>query len=130
MDIRQHLVISRDGLAEIEALTDNLGSEPSIEEIEKVVHKRDTLITLMKHGERQLSGQDPQWNQRIDSDPFLKSLFEESKTLLGSVADIDSRLASLIESRMARINRQLSSLYHTSRAAYSYTAHSMLRLTR
>jgi hypothetical protein len=130
MDIRKHLVLSRNGLAEIETLTKNLGNEPSLEDIESVVRKRDTLVTRMKHGEHQLSVQDPLWSKRIDSDPFLKSLFDESKALLGTVADIDSRLASLIESRMAAVKRQLSSLYTSSRAAYSYTSHSSLGATR
>ena len=130
MDIRQHLVISRDGLAEIETLTKNLGNEPSLEDIESVVRKRDTLVARMKHGEHQLSVQDPLWSKRVDNDPFLKSLFDESKALLGTVADIDSRLAALIESRMMAVRQQLSALYHSSRAAYSYTAHSSLRAAR
>jgi hypothetical protein len=130
MDIRRHLVISRDNLLEIEALTKNLGSEPSLDEIENLVHKRDTLVSLMKNGEHQLSAQDPSWNKRLDADPQLKDVFDESRALLGSIADIDQRLASLIESRMTVVKRQLSCLYHSSRAAYSYTAHSSLGAAR
>ena len=130
MDIRQHLVITRDDLAEIETLTRNLGNEPSLEEIESVVRKRDTLVARVKQSEHQLSQHDAQWNRHVDKDPFLKSLFEESRTLLSSVSDIDSRLAACIESRMAAVKQQLSALYHSSRAAYSYTVHSSLRTAR
>ena len=130
MDIREHLSLSLDGLAEIESLTENLGNEPSLEEIESVVHKRDKIVTRMKYGEQQLCAQDPSWNNSVEGDPTLRSLLDESKYLLSLVADIDSRLASLIESRMAAVRKQLLSLFSSSRAAYSYTAHSTLRSAR
>lgn len=130
MDIRQHLVITRDDLAEIETLSRSLGNEPSLEEIESMVRKRDTLVARMKQSERRLSQHGAQWNRQVDKDPFLKSLFEESRALLSSVSDFDSRLASCIESRMAAVKKQLTALYHSSRAAYSYTAHSILRTAR
>jgi hypothetical protein len=130
MDIRQHLVVTRDDLAEIETLTKDLGSEPSVEDIESVVRMRDSLVARMKQSERRLAEHDALWNKRVDKDPFLKNLFEESRALLSSVADIDSRLAVLIELRMAAVKQQLSALYHSSRAAYSYTTHSILRTAR
>lgn len=130
MDIREHLVASRNDLAEIEGLTNKLGNEPSLEEIESVLRRRDTLVTRMKHGQQQLSAQDEQWKPHAGADPFCKTLFDESKALLRSVADIDSRLSVLIEARMKSVRRQLSSLYHTSRAAYSYTCHSGFRPAR
>jgi hypothetical protein len=121
MDIREHLVSSRNDLAEIEALTRNLGNEPSLEQIESVLRRRDTLVTRMKFGERQLSSRSEHWSAEVARDPFfLQPLLDESKALLQSVAEIDNRLSGLIESRMNSIRRQLSALYHTSRAAYSY----------
>jgi hypothetical protein len=130
MDLREHLVKTRDDLAEIETLTQNLGQEPSLAEIESVLRRRDTLVTRLKHGECQLSAQDPQWSTRVAMDPSCKKLFEESRSLLGYVADLDGRLSVLIESRMAQVRQQLSSLYNASRAAYSYTAHSIIQTVR
>lgn len=130
MDIREHLIASRNNLAEIETLTNNLGNEPSFEEIERVLRRRDMLVARMKHGQQQLSRQDSQWNASVDGDPFLNALLDESKTLLRSVSDIDSRLSVLIESRMKNVKRQLVALYHTSRAAYSYVYQNCFRTAR
>jgi hypothetical protein len=130
MDIREHLISARDDLAQIEALTMNVGNEPSFEEIESILRRRDVLVTRMKHGEHQLSLENAQWSERVGADPLLKSLLDESKALLRSVADIDSRLSMLIESRMRGVRQQLFSLYHTSRAAYSYIYHSCYRAAR
>jgi hypothetical protein len=130
MDIRDHLTSARDDLTRIEALTRNLGEAPSIEEIEDVLRKRDTLVARMKHGEQQLSLRDTGWNTRVALDPVSKNLSEESRSILEHVADLDTRLSALIESRMHRVRHQLSSLYHASHAAISYTAHSGYRTAR
>jgi hypothetical protein len=130
MDIREHLVASRNCLAEIEALTEGLGNDPSLEEIEKVLRRRDTLVTRMKHGQQQLSRRDSEWNGSVGEDPFLGGLLDESKDLLNSVADIDGKLSILIESRMKTVRRKLVALYHTSRAAYSYVYQNCYRAAR
>jgi hypothetical protein len=130
MDIREHLVTSRNDLTEIEVLTRKLGNEPSLEEIENVLRRRDTLVMRMKQGEQQLSGQDSEWNIRAGANPLYKPLVDELKALLRSVAEIDGRLSVLIESRMKTVKRQLSALYHTSRAAYSYASQSGFRTAR
>jgi hypothetical protein len=130
MNIREHLISTRDDLVQIEALTRNLRNEPSFEEIESILRRRDLLVVRMKDNEHQLSLEDARWNERAGTDPVQKSLLDESKSLLRSVADIDSRLSMLIESRMRGVRQQLLSLYHTSRAAYSYIYHSCYRAAR
>jgi hypothetical protein len=130
MDIREHLAATRDDLAKIEGLTQALGSEPSLEDIETVVRKRDSFIARMKQSEQQLAQCDPAWSTRVEIDPLCKNLFEESRSLLHCIADIDAKLSVLIESRMAAVKQQLSFLYNTSRAAYSYTTHSNLKPAR
>jgi hypothetical protein len=130
MDIREHLAATRDDLAEIETLTRNLGLEPSLEEIETVVRKRDSCIARMKQSEHRLTQRDPLWNKLVEKDPKCKNLFEESRSLLHSVADLDGKLSILIESRMAAVKQELSFLYHASRAAYSYTAQTSFRAAR
>jgi hypothetical protein len=130
MDIREHLAATRDDLAKIEDLTQALGSEPSLEEIEAVVRKRDTFVARMKQSEQRLTLCDPEWNKHAEKDPLCKNLFEESRSLLHCVADIDAKLSVLIESRMTAVKQQLSFLYNTSRAAYSYTTHSNLKAAR
>jgi hypothetical protein len=67
---------------------------------------------------------------KVAMDPYCKNLFDESRSLLGFVSDLDSRLSALIESRMAQVRQQLSSLYSASHAAYSYTAQSTIRAVR
>jgi hypothetical protein len=130
MDIREHLAATRDNLVKIEALTKDIGSEPSLEEIETLVRERDTFVARMKQSEQQLAQSDPAWNTHFEKDPLCRNLFEESRSLLHCVADIDAKLSVLIESRMSAVKQRLSYLYNTSRAAYSYTTHSNLKAAR
>ena len=125
MDIMKHLVESRYDLVEIEALTKSLGAEPTFEDIELVLRRRDTLVSRMKQRERQLSSTGSDWNERIEEDPRMGGPCEEAHSLLRSVADMDSVLASILESRMASIRQHLTDLYHSSRAAYSYMVQSL-----
>jgi hypothetical protein len=127
MDIQRHLTQARSDLAEIETLTRNLGAEPSMAEIDDVLRKRDVIVCRLKSSERELDVLDPAWTSHAAYNPASKRLAEEAKALLHSIGEIDGRLANMIESRMAGVRRQLTFIYRASRAAGSYTAHSVLR---
>jgi hypothetical protein len=127
MDYQEHMTLTKGALAEIQTLTNTLGGDPTIDEIDEALRKRDALVCMMKNNVSHLDGNDAGWSVRAAKDPATKRLFEESNALLHSIGEMDRRLASCIESRMAGIQKQLSFVYSASRAAHSYTAHSSLR---
>jgi hypothetical protein len=127
MTIHEHLMLARNGLAEIESLTNGLSNEPSIDDIDEVLRKRDVIVCRMKSSVHELDSTDPGWANRATADPGTRRLYNESRDLLRSVGEIDSRIAQLIETRMAGIKQQLSFLYKASRAASSYTTQSAFR---
>jgi len=130
MNIETHLLETRNGLAEIETMTKNLGEDPSLEAIETVLKLRDTLVSRMKNSTAELTEQNPEWLDRLTHDQGLRSLFDESVLLLKTVSGIDSVLAGVIESRMQTVRQKLSFMYHASRATSSYTFQNSFRIAR
>jgi hypothetical protein len=130
MDIKDHLTHARRSLDQIEKMTRSLGEAPPMDDVESVVRLREKIVSVLAESAGELGKKQPRWVEEARRDPALCRIAAESKALLGSIADMDARLAVCIESKMRRIKKEMSLLYKTSRAACSYAAQSTLGVTR
>jgi hypothetical protein len=130
MDIKEHLTHARRSFDQIEKMTRSLGEAPPMDDVDSVVRLRENIVADLAGSAGELEKKRPGWAEVARHDPALCGMLAESKTLLGSIAGMDAKLAALIESKMRRIKKEMSLLYKTSRAACSYAAHSTLRVTR
>jgi hypothetical protein len=131
LTLREHLSKIRDGFQKIEAITRQLGAEPRQEALEAALRERDAILSAeVDKKALELSAAYPGWQARAKSDPALRGLVSEAEELMRSVMTMDERISFVVTRRMGNINTKLTSLYHTSRAANSYTRQSTLRVAR
>jgi hypothetical protein len=129
--VREHLSKIRDGFRKMETITRQLSTDPAQETLESALHVREAILCAeVETGARELSSACPGWNILAKSDPVLKNLLSESEDLVRSIMRMDERISFVVNQRMENISTKLSSLYHTSRAANSYTRQSKLRVAR
>jgi hypothetical protein len=129
--LREHLSKIRDGFRKIETLTRQLGVETGQEALESALRVREVILCVeVENWARELSAACPDWNILAKSDPVLKRLLSESEDLVSSIVRMDERISCVVNQRMENISVKLTSLYHTSRAANSYTRQSTLRVAR
>jgi hypothetical protein len=127
MDMREHLKSTRQALTDIARYTASLGDDPALDEIESVLKRRDVIICRMKTSAAQLEGVSPGWNNASSFDGASRTLLEENASLLRLVAEMDNRLARLLETKKAGIKTQLSFAYSASRATSAYIVHNVFR---
>jgi hypothetical protein len=127
--LREHLSKIRDGIRKIEAITKELGTEPRQEALETALHAREAILTSeVDKRALELSAAYPDWHTLAKSDSALKCLVSEAEELMRSIMRMDEHISFVVTQRMGNIKTKLTSLYHTSRAANSYTRQSKLRV--
>lgn len=127
MDMREHLKTTRRALTDIARHTASLGDDPAFDEIESVLKRRDAIICRMKTSAAELDGVFPGWHNASSLEPASRTLIEENASLLCLVAEMDGRLARLLETKKAGIKTQLSFAYSASRATSAYILHNAFR---
>jgi hypothetical protein len=127
MDMREHLKTTRRALTDIARYTASLGDDPELDKIESVLKRRDAIICRMKTSAAQLDGASPLWHNASSLDGASRTLLEENASLLRLVAEMDNRLARLLETKKAGIKTQLSFAYNASRATSAYIMHNAFR---
>jgi hypothetical protein len=131
LTLQEHLSKIRDGFQKIETITRRLGDKPRQEALEAALRERDAILSEeVDTRAHNLSAAYPDWQARAKSDPSLSGLVGEAEDLMRSVMTMDEHISLAVTRRMDNINTELASLYHTSRAANSYTRQSTLRVAR
>ncbi len=126
--IERHLTSIRDGFKKVDAITRELGVLPEQDELEAALAKREAVVVEEIDAKaRELSAAFPDWHARAQSDGVLRGLIAEAEELMRSILHMDERLSFVVRRRMDEVQGKMASLYHTSRAAYSYTSKSTLR---
>lgn len=129
--LREHLSKIRDGFKKIETVTRQLGDEPGQEALETTLRVREAILSAeVNTRARELSREYPDWHILAKGDSALKGLIGESEDLMHSIMRMDKQISFVVNQRMGNIRTKLTSLYHTSRAASSYTRQSKLRVAR
>jgi hypothetical protein len=131
LTLREYLSRIRDGFRKIENMTRQLGAQPPQEALEEALRERDAVLCAeVDKKALELSAAYPDWRTRAQSDPALSGLVSESSELMRSVMIMDEHISFVVAQRMENIKYKLTSLYHTSRAANSYTRQSTMRVAR
>jgi hypothetical protein len=126
--IKEHLTCIRDGMKKVCLITRSLGSEPEQADLETALSLREAVLaTEVERRARELSAAFPDWSARVKSDEGLSGLLGESEALMRSIVLMDEEMSRTLQNRMRVIKTKMSSVYHTSRAAGSYTVQSKLR---
>jgi hypothetical protein len=126
--IHEHLASICNGLNKVCAITRGLGAEPEQEAIENALSQRETvLFAEVDTKARELSAAFPNWHAWVKNDETLRKLLGEAEDLMHSITLMDETISQTLKRRMSGVKAKLSSLYHASRAACSYTAQSKLR---
>jgi hypothetical protein len=129
--IREHLVKIIDGLKKVDDIVRQLGDAPEQESLELAIAKREVIMRNdIEKRAKELSIAFPAWHEQARTDSILCLLLGEMEKLTHSIMHMDEHFIYVLRRRMNEIDKKKVSLYHTSRAAYSYTANSRLSLTR
>jgi hypothetical protein len=129
--IRENLVKIIDGLKKIDDIIRQLGDAPEQESLERAIAEREVIMRNdIEKRAKELSTVFPAWREQARNDSILCLLLGEMEKLTHSIMHMDEHFVFVLRRRMNEIDKKMVSLYHTSRAAYSYTANSRLSLTR
>jgi hypothetical protein len=129
--IREHLVKIIDGLKKVDYITRQLGDAPEQESLERAIAEREVIMRNdIDKRAKELATIFPDWHEQAGNDSILCLLLGEMEKLTHSIMHMDEHFVFVLRRRMNEIDKKMVSLYHTSRAAHSYTANSRLSLTR
>jgi hypothetical protein len=121
------MISIRDGLNKMCSITRDLGEEPQQDALESALSRRETVIANeIEKNSKDLAAAFPDWRLRVKNDDDLRKILSEIEGLMHSLARMDQALAQTMQRRMSGVKARLSSMYHSSRAACSYTIQSKL----
>jgi hypothetical protein len=126
--IREHLTSIRDGMKKVCLITQGLGAEPRLEDLENALFMREAVLSAEVDKKAvALSIACPEWHARVKDDERLRKILGEAEDLMHSIVRMDETISKTFKHRMCAVKTKLTTLYQTSRAASSYTAQSKLR---
>jgi hypothetical protein len=129
--IQWYLDSIRTGLLKVIAITKGLGVSPDAVELENALKMREIIIRNEIDGQAfNLSRDFPNWRQAIQAHAGLSEMHRETESLMHSIVDMDEIISINVKKNMLLLESKLSSLYYSSRAAFSYTTQSKLRIGR
>ena len=123
--IREKLASIREKYRAILQITAALGSAPERETLDTALARRADILNAITGERRTLDSISDCWLDNARGNNVLAGIVGEIVATIRSIADMDAVLTENVTLSLNKTRDEIRTMYHTSRAAYAYSAHSM-----
>jgi hypothetical protein len=124
-DIAAILMDIRDNYIQINQMTETVNSGSGSRAIEKIIRKREQLVSEIKEHQKTLEQKHADWKTMCEKDPVLADLRSQIERLITAVLVLDTITQDTMSLMIEAMKKEVFSLTKKTKAAISYARHAL-----